>query len=388
MGVAMLSDLMRAQALRSTISLEPIDGVSGRLFPPTYPGKGRDDPAEHVVEQLANNSRRVLIDSVASQANRHEAALVGARASGLIKFSDVFVDLSGTEVGLSVLSATEMPHRLSDAILRDSEIEGKSFGQSPVGRRILSATPADLSPLLEASPTTVLFGCWFSQHNMARPLKVQRSVVSEVWAHNAVLGKTVGSRIDPLGIEKLQLYEAPSGDWTALSAEAITDKEKPKLHPKKKPSEINHGNIAPTILDRGITADAVVLNWSMALAAIRRLHFGNPAKDKAGQSYIAALGVISRVLCHQAGYSLRSRCDLISKGPLTFELIDSDGAVSSHVITLAAAQEMLRMAEDGMRKVDLAIHRRIDAKPSKKLIGLIAANAAHQAEGADDGDEA
>jgi CRISPR-associated protein Csb1 len=336
---------------------------------------------------LPDDTCRVLVDSVASQANRHENALVEARAAGLIDFSDVTVNLSGTKAELTSLCATEMPHRLSDAILRDSEIEGVSFARSSVGKRILSATAGDLSALIEASPTTVLYGCWFSQHNLPRPLKIQRSVVSEVWAHNAILGKAVGSRIDPLGIEKVQLYEAPDGDWTALASEAVTDKAKPK-HSKKRPSEINHGNIAPAIFDRGITAERVVLNWSMPLAAVRRLRFGGGDRDRAGQAYIVALGVLSRVLDHRAGYSYRSRCDLVSKGPLTFDVLDGDGVAVERVIALDVAQALLKEAEAGMKQARLALHRHIQAKPSKKLIGLIAANAAHQAEYADDGNAA
>jgi CRISPR-associated protein Csb1 len=171
-----LLSLIDSQALRSSLDLEPIDGPRGRVFPPTYGGaenngadkKGDAAKTAHVVEQLADGALRVLIDSVASQANRQEAALVAARNCGLIDFADVYIDLKDTEAGLERLSATEMPHRLSDAILRDSEVDGKPFGKSEFGKRILSATASDLTPIIEASPTTVLFGCWFSQHNLAR----------------------------------------------------------------------------------------------------------------------------------------------------------------------------------------------------------------------------
>jgi CRISPR-associated protein Csb1 len=169
-----LSKLTSAQALRSIVDLQPIDGPGGRIFPPTYSAANgaADNKARHVVEDLRDGQRRVLIDSVASQANRQEAALVAAREGGFIDFADVYVDLSETEAELRRLSATEMPHRLSDAILRDSEINGVSFGKSELGRRILSATPADYSVLLETSPTALVFGCWFSQHKLARPLKI------------------------------------------------------------------------------------------------------------------------------------------------------------------------------------------------------------------------
>jgi CRISPR-associated protein Csb1 len=226
-----ISELTNLQALRSSIELQPIDGPNGRVFPPTYPPPegSSSKHARHVVETLRNGENRVLVDSVASQANRQEAALIAARDAGQMDFADIRVDLSRSDAGIDGLWATEMPHRLSDAILRDSEIDGVPFAKSAVGRRILSATLADLSVILETSPTTLLFGCWFSQHNLPRPLKIQRSTASEIWALNAVLGQAVASRIDPLGIERIQLYEAPDGDWTALEDKAV--KERISLSP-------------------------------------------------------------------------------------------------------------------------------------------------------------
>lgn len=371
-----LSDLTSAQALRSTIDLQPVDGPDGRVFPPTYPpaeGSNSKGP-RHVVETLPTGQKRVLIDSVASQANRQEAALVAARHAGRVDFADVYVDLSGTSAGIDRLSATEMPHRLSDAILRDSEIDGTPFAKSELGRRVLSATPADLSIILETSPTTLLFGCWFSQHNLPRPLKIQRSVASEIWAHNAVLGQAVGSRIDPLGIEKLQLYATPDDDWTAIEEKAAKSGGKPKPHAKKRPSEINHGNIAPSIRDQGITAERITLRWALPNAAVRRLRFGGGERDAAGQAYIIALGVLARVLDHEAGYSLRSRCDLISSGPVPVDIIDRDGAINTQAVTVNDALALLHEAEDGLRKAGIALHGKIIAKPSEKLSDLIEAN--------------
>lgn len=416
-----LFDLINSQALRSQLNLEPIDGPNGRIFPPTYPAdnggaerRGEKNKAIHVVEivggdrrieikeetrsgnkiatprvvEIVGSSFRVLIDSVASQANRQEAALVEARKLGLIDFADVYIDLSETEAGLKELSATEMPHRLSDAILRDSELDGKPFGKSEFGQRILSTTPDDLTPLLEASPTTVLFGCWFSQHNLPKALKLQRSVVSEIWAENAVLGKAVGSRIDPLQITKLTLYESSDKEWTALETEADKVGGKSKIFRKKAPSEINHGNIAPTIRDQGITAERITLKWAMPMAAVRRLRFGGGKRDRAGQAYIAALGILARVLDHDHGYSLRSRCDLISNGSAAFECIDRDGTVESITITTERALSLLREAEDAMRSAGLKLHGKVTVKPGKKLIGLIQQNALVQAAGRAESEEA
>jgi CRISPR-associated protein Csb1 len=211
----LLRELMSAQALRSSVALQPVDGHGGRIFPPTYPFREEQRNGQkfcHVVERVAEGQLRVLVDSVASQANRQEAALVAARTAGRLNFSDVYVDFSGTSTDVTRLSATEMPHRLSDAILRDSEIGGAPFGKSEFGRKILFASPANLTPLIEGSPTSLVFGVWFSQHGLARQFRIQRATTSEIWAENAVLGRAVGSRIDPLGIEKLTLFEAEGGD--------------------------------------------------------------------------------------------------------------------------------------------------------------------------------
>ena len=320
----------------------------------------------------------MLVDSVASQANRQEAALVAARAAGRINFSDVYVDLSGTATDISRISATEMPHRLSDAILRDSEIDGVPFGKSELGRRILSATSADVTPLIETSPTSLVFGCWFSQHGLARQFRIQRSTTSEIWADNAVLGQAVGSRIDPLGIERLKLFEAADGDWTALESKAVQKQGKAKLHARKRPSEVNHGNIAPTIREQGITAESVTLRWALPLAAVRRLRFGGGKRDSAGQAYVAALGILARVLFHESGYSLRSRCDLISAGPLTIDVIGMDGVVKSRPMKSADALELLAEAEAGMKSAGIKLHQKIEARPGQKLIDLLLANRQRQ----------
>lgn len=387
-----LRELIAAQALRSSVSLEPIDGPGGRIFPPTYPpaesDRDREKKPRHVVERLPDGRLRVLVDSVASQANRQEAALVAARDAETISFSDIYVDLTRTASGLDRLSATQMPHRLSDAILRDSEIGGVQFGKSSVGRSILSATPSDLTPLIEASPTSLVFGCWFSQHGLARQFRLQRTTTSEIWATDAVLGQSVGSRIDPLGIEKLKLYETADGDWTALEAKAVEKGGKAKQHPKKRPSEVNHGNIAPSIREQGITAENITLKWALSLAAVRRLRFGGGDRDVAGQCYVMALGILARVLDHQSGYSLRSRCDLISKGALTFDVIDVSGEVHSQSLSASDAVRLLADAEKGMEAAGLKVNQTIDAQPSQKLVDLIDANRQQQEAGGDAGEEA
>ena len=67
-------------ALRRVRRLQPAGGVGDKLFPPTYPGE-RDGPPRHVFERRRIDGHEVwcvLIDSVQSQANRMEEALLAA----------------------------------------------------------------------------------------------------------------------------------------------------------------------------------------------------------------------------------------------------------------------------------------------------------------------
>jgi CRISPR-associated protein Csb1 len=81
--------------------------------------------------------------------------------------------------------------------------------------------------------------------------KFARTLVSEIIGVRAAVGVRTNSRIDPLGIEKCDLYEDLNGDWTVdLSKAKRNDKGEPikygpKGKDKGKPSAINHGNVPP-----------------------------------------------------------------------------------------------------------------------------------------------
>src|SRR3974377_667769 len=74
-------------AIRRVQKLQPVGGAGDKIFPPTYPGERSSDPARHVFEIRRINGmdlRCVLIDSVQSQANRLEEALLAAMRAGRI----------------------------------------------------------------------------------------------------------------------------------------------------------------------------------------------------------------------------------------------------------------------------------------------------------------
>ena len=157
-------------AIRRIRRMQPAGGVGDKLFPPTYPAE-REGPPRHVFERRRLDDREVwcvLIDSVQSQANRMEEALLAAAAEQAIPLPYVTVDFR--EAGLQPLqqiTSLDAPHRVYDAIIRDSLLDDVPFMESEQGRRLAAATPAAATALLEISPSALLFGAWHSQGKAA-----------------------------------------------------------------------------------------------------------------------------------------------------------------------------------------------------------------------------
>ena len=69
----------------------------------------------------------MLVDSVQSQANRLEEALLTAVRERAITLPYITVDFTGKELaGISEITSLDAPHRVYDAILRDSLLDGPS----------------------------------------------------------------------------------------------------------------------------------------------------------------------------------------------------------------------------------------------------------------------
>jgi CRISPR-associated protein Csb1 len=128
-------------AIRRRRRLQPAGGPGDKLFPPTYPGEEKNSPPRHVFERRRVDGRDVacvLIDSVQSQANRLEEALLEAAKEGTIRLPRVVVDFPGAGLNsVPEISSLEAPHRIFDAILRDSNLDGKDFRTSPVGEKLV-----------------------------------------------------------------------------------------------------------------------------------------------------------------------------------------------------------------------------------------------------------
>src|SRR5262249_28003312 len=114
----------RNAALRRRQILQPVGGVGDKIFPSTYPEERRGQGPRHVFERRRIDGREVycvIVDSVQSQANRLEEALLAAVGQGAIALPYVTVDFRAAQLaGISEITSLDAPHRVYDAILRDS----------------------------------------------------------------------------------------------------------------------------------------------------------------------------------------------------------------------------------------------------------------------------
>ncbi len=378
--------------------LQPLGGAGDKIFPPTYTTSGR---TKYALENRRIDGQAVpcvLVDSVASQANRMEAVLLEAARRGRVVMPRVIVDFSNTDVAdLGEITSLEAPHRIYDAILRDSLLDGTVFRLSSPGMAITEASVANAAALLRYAPTTLLFGGWDSTGPKGGlGAKVERAITSELIGVGAELGVTVGSRIDPLGIEVKAgpLYKARDGaelKWTANEDEAADKNSKPALFDQGSgegkagnPSKVNHSNIAPTIDDKagGVTVDEVRGTTVLSFVQLRRIQLpvddsGQALADRgraelAARTVLAAMGLLGAVLAFEEGYDLRSRCVLIADGPLTIELLTADAGAARSTLTGEQAVGLYEDAVTELRAAGLAWDEEpVRLRPAAQLVELV-----------------
>lgn len=416
-----------AAAFRLTLKLE---AVSPKVFPPTYEG------GKYATEDRNIGGAKVpcvLLDSVPSQANRMELALQDAIDGGEFQLPVVSVDFAAVEnPGIPKITSLQAPHRIADAILRDSTIgEGKKtkFRESDIGKELDKLSAGYATPLLQHSPHSLVFGMWDSTGPRGGlGVKFARALVSEIIGVNAVSGVTTSSRIDPLAIMTAAgpLYKTKDGGWTLNPelAEKDAKTKKPILLGKEgKPSEANHGNVTPDLVYRkdkngnpvlgdnerpvmmvilesegergqkyvirderkpiakgGYTIDYAEQTTVLSLPALRRLRFpaksgerSAPEGDVAARTYLAALGLLGATLAVEAGYDLRSRCILRATNAVVWHLLGKPGdADKPFALDKAAAIKLYNDALAAVQKAKLPVHlEEIVLTPSDDLVTLV-----------------
>lgn len=392
-------------ALRTINQLYPAGGPNSKVFPPTYLG-GVYATEDRLIDKT--RTKCVLLDSVASQANRMEEALQTALDKGRTKIPVTVINFppsecNGTTYRGQRITSLQAPHRIADALFRESKIGKAVFRESDEGKRIFSATQAFATPLFERCPTALLFGMWDSTGPMGGlGAKFERAITSEIVGINAVFGVGTRSRLDPAipKTEDSPIYEESSGGWTFDEDKAKRDKNKPIPYKKKgKLSEVNLGNVAPAlkvyeedsqVIDPhtgknsrkgqvaavGATIDYAEQTCVISLAALRKLHFPKAAGsawdedcDNAARTVLAALGIVAFTLSIENGIDLRSRCVLEHRDPVKWIALGPQA--KEFEVSGDESLEILRGAVDATKDIIEWNTDELVLEPTEKLINAV-----------------
>ena len=386
-----------AAAFRCVTDYQPVGGPGDKVFPPTYEGgkyatEDRIDPATGEIKPC------VLLDSVQSQANRMELALLEAHRVGKV---DLPLIVTTFDQPKRTVTSLEAPHRAADALFRDSRLNGEMFRNSDKGRILDRADVRDATGLFGLCPTALVFGLWDSMGpHGGLGAKFQRALVSEIVGYDAVPGVKTVSRIDParIALGAGPLYErrvetGESPNWTLDEQEG-----RGRFKKTGRPSEAGHGNVTPTISDGGFTISKATQTTVLSLAVLRRLRFpledaAVPLEDAAdaihetnlvARTTLAALGLAAGTLA-RSDVDLRSRCHLFAESEPVWELVDRPGnRPTEFALSPDAALQLLADAIENATEAGLPWEGRIELTPSPELVELVCRSQKASQEGADD----
>jgi CRISPR-associated protein Csb1 len=376
-----------AVAIRGIATLEPAGGPGEKVFPPSHSVENsREAGAKYAFEKRRIDGQDVtcvLIDSVQSQANRMEEALQALWADKRIALPVISVDFSEVAPDVGIITSLSAPHRVADALLRDSLLDGTLFRMSPIGKSFADATAKNAAPLFSVCPTGLVFGLWDSTGPKGGlGAKFARALVSEIVGIGATAGVKTASRIDPTGIvtKAADIYEAADKDegWTYDPKQARLDTKGKQIKVGDgRVSEVNHSNIPPTIdaPAGGVTIDRASHTAVLSLAGLRKLSFGDGSAE--ARTVLAALGLLAILSAENRGHDLRSRCLLVAKEGLALKLqaVRGDGTTQSLTLDLEGAIALYNAAVAALPKA-LAFKNKpgeplATLKPSPKLAHLI-----------------
>ena len=307
-----------AAGLRLRIRLQPMYGNGEIIFPCTVAG-GKYQISNRRIPGYDQSVVCAILDSVQSQANRMEDALLADIRAGNLHLPHLETDFSaveGLEKEIGKITCFDAPHRIFDAILRDSvDASGVHFPLTNQGRAVIKADSKNAAAIFQVSPASLLFGSWDST-GVSGGLgeKYTRCVVSELVGINIEQAIRAGTRIDPLNSEKNQ---NPDAILKATEDEmlALLKKSRKKFD---KPSEINHSSVpweggSEKMPHGGITCDYVQQSTTISFAALRQLHFlvGGTDQSTYAHAVLAAIALHAAALNVERGWHLRSRCDLV-----------------------------------------------------------------------------
>jgi len=377
-----------AAAIRMKQELQPGGGDGDKVFPPTYASKGNESGPQYAKETRMVNGNpvsTVMLDSVQSQANRMEAALVALCREGRLSLPILSVELPVGDNGRKTLyTSLDLPHRVYDGRFRACTLDGVPFPQSELNRILARASAEFATPLYRYCPTALVFGGWNSHDtkDSGTQARFQRALTSEIIGIDAEYDtRKMGGASDPLGIlATTKVFPAKKEypyDWTLENSK--------KAAAATKPSTFGLSAIAPST-DRqggGVTISKAIQTMVISLSYLRRLRFpaekgaaSSPEGDEAGRVVLAALALCAVEATVNRGYDLRSRCLLLPTDRPVYEVVGPTAADTKRY-SLGDGVSLLHQALEQAEALGLSWEQEeVSLKPSPEFLKLLEQNAA------------
>ena len=346
--------------IRIDSELEPLSGPGGTVKPAVYEGGKFQTDCRWASPEDDEPTNVIVIDNVPSQANRLEDALRQQRAA--IRIPELILDLSDIrEMPVHLprkLSSLQFPHRNADAYLRDSQLNGKDFVKTDLGKAILAATPWNCGALMSWFPQALLYGFWQSHlGKKGIQTKHARAWVSEIvgWKPAASDTSAMGLKGDPLNLnveDKVQFDPNNTRNWNFVRDAKIPGGKNEKL------SEIGHGQVP--FMKQGDTSpssvsfERITQRATLSFAQLRRVSLGLGGDSRgddttdpnaAARALLVALGVYAHKIAFARGFALRSGAELRPRMTKAIWL-SSSGDVALDIGSEAEIVQLLFAARD------------------------------------------
>ena len=374
---ALLDSVTARSVIRYTVELAPVN-ADGIVCPPTYtPPKGQQVPYMAFRSAWVDGAARdvVVLDSPQSQSNRIELALLQAHRAGRVHYPDITIAFP-QGFGEPLYSVLQLSHRIYDAVLRASTWNGKPFFASAIGESLLKARPAMATALLKHAPVTLYLGAWDSNGGSGpQAAKIPRLLTSEIIGLDAKPADVSATKFDPMDIRANVAELLPTNDpLQRFSIKGEKGKDK-----GKRPSEYGFGNVPSTAVPRAAVISGGVQTSVLSCSGLRHLSFPrdegstSAERDRAGRALLAAQALYGLVAQNEAGYLLRSRCELIPRDAGRLDLVGRTlQDVQRTELGLGDAEALLKDAAAYARDFGLAMRTdTIELQADERLQTLV-----------------
>jgi len=293
--------------------LTPVEGDGGVFFPPTY----ANERSPYNIDELADGTKVVTVDSVGSQANRMEP-MFGDGPYGdpeLCKLvPKITIDI-GDGKQVSILEAG---HRLGDALVRSSGLKDEARaafeGYLETG---------DATAIAKLAPTSLVFGVWDSRDTQAKLPRIVQSVI-RAW---------------DVDVLRRSAQYVPPIDYAALEVFSDEEKQRSENNPKSPLAQRGFVPVPSTGAHGGVVARGpIVRDVTINLIALRRLRAARDSEKL--RRYILGLCLVAAT--EPLDGFLRQGCLLVRKleQPAGWEEVERSGVRTAVPLITADARSL------------------------------------------------